>query len=85
MTRFAIVSSTGRAGFVLRRRHEFEAFDADEQSLGTFETEDGAWRPSLKGLRRPMLSRRVSNWLRRLFRRRPFHYSKPSGEWRWWG
>jgi len=42
MTRFAIVSSTGCAGFVLRRRHQFEAFDADEQSPGIFETEDGA-------------------------------------------
>jgi hypothetical protein len=42
MTRFAIVSSTGCAGFVLRRRHEFEAFDAEEKSLGLFETEDGA-------------------------------------------
>jgi hypothetical protein len=42
MTRFAIVSSTGCAGFILARRHEFEAFDANEKSLGTFETEDGA-------------------------------------------
>ena len=42
MTRFAIVSSTGCAGFVLQRRHEFEAFTADEKSLGVFETEDGA-------------------------------------------
>jgi len=42
MTRFAIVSSTGCAGFILRRRHQFEAFDGDEKSLGLFETEDGA-------------------------------------------
>ena len=42
MTRFAIVSSTGCAGFILRRRNEFEAFDADEQSLGLFKTEDAA-------------------------------------------
>jgi hypothetical protein len=42
LTRFAIVSSTGCAGFILCRRHEFEAFTADEKSLGLFETEDGA-------------------------------------------
>jgi hypothetical protein len=42
MTRFAIVSSTGCAGFILCRRHKFEAFDADEKSLGIFETESGA-------------------------------------------
>ena len=42
MTRFAIVSSTGCAGFVLRRRHQFEAFDADEVSLGLFSTEQAA-------------------------------------------
>jgi hypothetical protein len=42
MTRFAIVSSTGCAGFILCRRHEFKGFDADERSLGIFETVDGA-------------------------------------------
>jgi len=43
MTRFAIVSSAGCAGFVLCRRHEFEAFSADgETSLGLFKTEEAA-------------------------------------------
>ena len=42
MVRFAVVTSTGCAGFVLRRRHLFEAFGADQISLGTFDTEDGA-------------------------------------------
>jgi hypothetical protein len=42
VTRFAIVSSTGCAGFILARRHQFEAFDADEKSIGTYSTEDAA-------------------------------------------
>jgi hypothetical protein len=42
VTRFAIVSSTGTAGFILCRRHEFEAFDADVKSIGLFKTEDAA-------------------------------------------
>jgi hypothetical protein len=42
MARFAIVSSTGCCGFVLQRRNEFEAFDANEVSLGLFETEQAA-------------------------------------------
>jgi hypothetical protein len=42
MTRFAIVINNNCAGFVLRRRHEYEAFDGEEVSLGTFQTEDGA-------------------------------------------
>jgi len=40
--RFALVADGRCAGFVLSRRHQFEAFDADEVSLGIFETEDGA-------------------------------------------
>jgi hypothetical protein len=42
MSRFAIVADGRCCGFVLRRRHEFESFDADEKSLGLFQTEDGA-------------------------------------------
>jgi hypothetical protein len=42
MPRFAIVSSTGCAGFILCRRHEFGAFNADEVSLGLFKNEDDA-------------------------------------------
>jgi hypothetical protein len=40
--RFAIVVGGACKGFVLQRRHEFEAFDPDEKSLGTFATEDAA-------------------------------------------
>jgi hypothetical protein len=42
MTRFAIVIDNHCAGFVLPRRHQYEAFDSEEVSLGTFDTEDGA-------------------------------------------
>jgi hypothetical protein len=42
MMRFALVVDGHCAGFVLARRHQFEALDADEISLGLFETEDGA-------------------------------------------
>jgi hypothetical protein len=42
MTRFAIVSSTDCARFILCRRQEFEAFDGIETSLGLFKTEDAA-------------------------------------------
>jgi hypothetical protein len=42
MSRFAIVIDNNCAGFILSRRHEYEAFDCDERSLGLFETEDGA-------------------------------------------
>jgi hypothetical protein len=42
-TRFAIVSSTGCAGFILTRGPKgFEAFSADEKSIGTYSTEDAA-------------------------------------------
>jgi hypothetical protein len=40
--RFALVVDGDCAGFVLARRHQYEAFDGDEQSLGLFDTEDGA-------------------------------------------
>ena len=40
--RFAIVADGRCAGFVLRRRDLWEAFDESEQSLGTFDTEPGA-------------------------------------------
>ena len=40
--RFALVADGRCAGFVLSRRHQFEALDADEISLGLFDTEDGA-------------------------------------------
>ena len=42
MSRFAIVIDNSCAGFVLARRHQYEAFDSEEISLGTFDTEDGA-------------------------------------------
>ena len=42
LARFAIVTSTGCCGFVLARRHEFEAFNAEEISLGLFKDEDAA-------------------------------------------
>jgi hypothetical protein len=42
MSRFAIVIDNSCAGFVLARRHQYEAFDSEQVSLGTFETEDGA-------------------------------------------
>jgi hypothetical protein len=42
MSRFAIVIDNSCAGFVLARRHQYEAFDSEEVSLGTFETEDSA-------------------------------------------
>src|SRR6516164_6799812 len=42
MPRFAIVSSTGCAGFILCRRHEFQAYDAEEKSLGLFPSEEAA-------------------------------------------
>ena len=39
--RFAIVD--GRCiGFVLRSRHQYQAFNADEKSLGLFQSEDAA-------------------------------------------
>jgi hypothetical protein len=28
----------GCAGFVMRRRHQFEAFDSEQKSLGAFDT-----------------------------------------------
>jgi hypothetical protein len=41
--RFAITSEGHCLGFVLSRGPKgWSAFDADEQPLGTFETEDGA-------------------------------------------
>ena len=40
--RFALVIDNKCAGFVLQRRREYEAFSADEISLGLWETEDGA-------------------------------------------
>jgi len=44
--RFALVDDAGHCiGFVLARRHQFEALDGDEKSLGLFETEDGAVAP----------------------------------------
>lgn len=42
MSRFAIVIDNNCAGFVLARRHQYEAFDQDQVSLGTFDTEGGA-------------------------------------------
>ena len=41
MTRFAIVTERGCASFILCRRHEYEAFDVDDISLGLCETEGG--------------------------------------------
>jgi hypothetical protein len=35
-------AKTACLGFILARRHEFEAFDQDEESLGLFKTEDAA-------------------------------------------
>jgi hypothetical protein len=40
--RCALVVDGRCCGFVLARRHQFEALDADEKSLGLFETEDAA-------------------------------------------
>jgi hypothetical protein len=40
--RFALVADGRCVGFVLYRRHLFEAFDSEERSLGTFDTEAGA-------------------------------------------
>jgi hypothetical protein len=40
--RFALVVDNACVGFVLARRHEFEAFDGNEKSLGVFQTEGGA-------------------------------------------
>jgi hypothetical protein len=42
MSRFALVVDGHCCGFVLARRHQYEAFDSEEISLGTFDTEDGA-------------------------------------------
>jgi hypothetical protein len=42
MMRFALVFDGHCAGFVLARRHQFEALGADETSLGLFETENDA-------------------------------------------
>jgi hypothetical protein len=53
VTRFAIVSSTGCAGFILARRHQFEAFDADEKSIGTYPTESAAVEALTKNITAP--------------------------------
>lgn len=42
MMRFALVVDGHCAGFVLARRHLFEALDQDERSLDTYATEDDA-------------------------------------------
>jgi hypothetical protein len=42
MSRFAIVIDNSCAGFILSRRQHYEAYDADEISLGIYDTEDGA-------------------------------------------
>jgi len=42
MSRLAIVIENNCAGFILRRRHQYEAFDAAEKSLGLFDSEDSA-------------------------------------------
>jgi hypothetical protein len=40
--RFALVIDGQCAGFVMARRHQFEALDSDgEKSLGLYDTEDG--------------------------------------------
>ena len=44
----SVVATGGCAGWVLRRRHEFEAFDADQKSLGLFNTEREALDTVLK-------------------------------------
>jgi len=40
--RFAIVVDGQCRGFVLRSRHQYSAFDADEKPLGLYDTEQGA-------------------------------------------
>jgi hypothetical protein len=41
--RFALVDDAGNCiGFVLRSRHQYQAFDGDEKTLGLFDTEEGA-------------------------------------------
>jgi hypothetical protein len=42
MSRFALVVDGNCIGFVLRSRHQYQAFDGDEKTLGLFDTEDGA-------------------------------------------
>ena len=43
-----VINERSCAGFVLRRRHEFEAFDGEEQSLGLFASEELAIEAILK-------------------------------------
>jgi hypothetical protein len=38
----SIINATGCCGFVLKRRHEFEAYNADQKSLGLYETQQQA-------------------------------------------
>jgi hypothetical protein len=40
--RFALVIDGKCAGFVLRSRHQYQAWDGEERPLGIFETESGA-------------------------------------------
>jgi len=42
MSRFAIIVEGSCRGFVLRSRHQYQAYTADEKSLGIYDTEDGA-------------------------------------------
>jgi hypothetical protein len=38
----SVIGAAGCAGFILNRRDQFEAFDAEQKSLGTFDTEQAA-------------------------------------------
>jgi hypothetical protein len=48
--RFAIVTSTGCAGFLLSRRQNYEAFDGDERSLGLYPSENDATTAILQNI-----------------------------------
>jgi hypothetical protein len=51
MSRFALVIDNSCAGFILTRGQKgYEAYDADEKSLGVFQTEDGATTAVLQNI-----------------------------------
>jgi hypothetical protein len=38
----SVISTNGCCGFVLKRRHQFEAFDRDQKSIGLFDNQQDA-------------------------------------------
>ena len=57
----SVISNRGCVGFVVNRRHQFEAFDADQKSLGLFNTAQDAIDAILKHGERELTNERTTD------------------------